>query len=522
MLSQGGISPPRLGRFFTPAPEVQVVDSQPGVGPSESLPEAPPASPPVRRALPSQIPDTARSDPENPRLQPIVRQWIATFLTRGRIGLAEAWYSYAQVKWNETDRLRMTEKANAKASWAILLEDKKNRTNHVLHLLHTLPDAIILALLRGALALKVLEDKDVRSIVSRAMSITADPCVYMNLLCGKDGRFLSSDDVQKLLQRMERYLVQDARPRQDQIDIDNSFRTWRPEPAKPQLRWLQSERAEPVIRQWIEVARETYCKNPTDSTTAFRMVPSEVGWATSGVARTDAHRRNDTTYLFGLIQSILHLHPAKGGYGFPTVSQYTLFRIWERNENLCKVSEIVGSLLAVSYWFLGGLNIYYPGTIKFTKDSLLGLAVKKRAVPPASDAQTWLYNTQACWSRLSDQDPDPMPEQTAHEWADKFFTAVGLGDREAERKRVEGEIAKAERACDARRGQDQELQDEIATLEERKAAAVSRQRAAQGSKRENLVNSAMETLSLASNWVSASNEAQQKWMDELRKGLPRP
>ena len=298
------------------------------------------------------------------------------------------------------------------------------------------------------------------------MGLTYDPSIYLNLLRGNDGRFLSSDDMGKLLDRMALYLRQDAQPRPDQTEIDNRFdSSWRPKPGN-QLRYRPSDRSQLVINQWIKLAREIYCTNPTDSTTASRLVPSEVGWATSAVDRCKAHAKNDTNSLFGLVQAILNLRPSQGGFSHPPPMQVVLFYLWKRDKGLCRVSEIVGSLLARSYWTLGGLNAYFAGGFPFSDED--AQAPSTKTGPPASNAQNWSHNAKLVWRRLTFEDDRPEPEKTAQDWLDKYFQALKLETLKDELKTARNAVKRTE--------EDRAIkQDEIDALASRQEAQNQRQ-----------------------------------------------
>ena len=132
-----------------------------------------------------------------------------------------------------------------------------NDTHHVLKLLHTIPDFIISALLRGNLTSQMAQDVNVRSYVVRHMALTKDPSIYMNLLHDQDGLFLSSNEVELLLAKMDRYLKVDPMPRQDQIKIDNQLSNWNDD---FKLRFRENDRSAKITRQWMDHTRKTIAR----------------------------------------------------------------------------------------------------------------------------------------------------------------------------------------------------------------------------------------------------------------------
>ena len=335
----------------------------------------PPPSPPPLRVWPSERPPPSRSDPRgsNPMRPPIVNHWVAVYNIEGRRGIQEEFYKFAQMRLDSLDSriLDGLTRSNERKSWELLLRDKEERTHLVATLLALLPDKVILALLQGELPIQCKEDPDVRRFVVKHMQPEETPGIYVNLLHNADFRWLSSQDVKALIARLERYLEVEPTglPRADQRAVDTRFGVWNSESKKSKVRWLQAGRAEGIIREWIETVMEIYCKNPTDTTTAFRMGPAEVGWAINIKARCKQHAINSsTTYIWALLNAICRESKSSGGFAFPKPMQLVLFPIWERDEMLCKVGEVVGSMLCSSYWYLGGLNCFHAGGMNWDQE----------------------------------------------------------------------------------------------------------------------------------------------------------
>ncbi|CAF9914696.1 MAG: hypothetical protein HETSPECPRED_002051 [Heterodermia speciosa] len=344
-----------------------------GTGASRMSP--PPPSPPPLREWPSERPSPSGSDPRgsNPMRNPIVNHWVAVFKAQGRRGLQEEFYKFAQKRLDRIHLRSAATRRNERFSWEILLKDKSDRTYLTASLLALLPDKVILALLQGELPIQCREDPDIRRFVVKHMQPQETPGIYVNLLHDVDFLWLTSQGVETLIARLERYLEVEptGQPRADQKAVDTQFDAWNPPERGLKLRWLQGEshRAEAVIREWIDVTREIYCLNPVDDARPFRMGPAEVGWSANVQARCRQHKINSsTTYIWGLLNAICRSSTNSGGFAFPNPMQLVLFPLWERDEMLCKVGEIVGSLLCSSYWYLGGLDCFHAGSFVWDEE----------------------------------------------------------------------------------------------------------------------------------------------------------
>ena len=423
-------APPTWGELMKPTEgEAEVQPS----GRSRIRPSTPPASPPPLGVYPSERPPPSRSDPtrSNPMRPPIVTHWMAVYEVEGRQGLQEEFYKFAQKR---LDSLDSKDQSNERSSWGLLLRDKEEGTHVVACLLALLPDKVILALLAGELPLQCQEDAEVRAFVDTHMQLKDTPGIYVNLLHNVDNRWLSSQDLEALIAKVERYLQVEPSglPRDDQTAIDTPFSKWAPGSKESKLRWLQGQdRPETVIREWINTVKEIYCKNPIDVTTAFRMGPAEVGWASNTKTRCRQHATNSsTTYLWGLLNAICR-SPGPSGFNFPVPMQLVLFPIWERDEMLCKVGEVVGSMLCSSYWYLGGLNCFHAGTIIWDPEG--GARAKDKLRPVSSTNFCWGNNARAVHDRLESIRPLVEEERKAKRLDDAFA--------ESEKSKVvEGEL----------------------------------------------------------------------------------
>ena len=395
VLSQDG-PPPSLGALTGSAAEGRAA-VQPSGGRRLFRRPMPSLSPPPPGKWPSEMQGSSRSKPtgQKPRRLPLIEEWLAAYEVEGRHGLEKSFYNWAQLclKDVESRNLDGWSKSNEKRSWGLLLKDKEQGAHIVACLLGLLPDKIILALLRGELPLKCKEDHEVRRFVFKFMQLDETPGIYVNLLDNHEYRWLSSQDIEALIAKLERYIEVEPSglPRADQTAVDIRHSNWTPGPNDSKIRWLQGQpggRPELIIQEWIDTVKQIYCQNPTDVTTAFRMGPAEVGWASNTKARCRQHWNNSsTTYLFGLLNAICRIS-RPSSFAFPEPMQLVLFPIRGRDEMMCRIGEVVGSMLCSSYWYLGGLNCFHAGTIVWHEED--GTRSEAELRPVSSKKLCWV------------------------------------------------------------------------------------------------------------------------------------
>lgn len=456
----------QLGRFLTPAPGEE---SEEEADVSRQAPErvaTPPPDPPPQRPVPSSIPQTG-TDPTQPTQPAIVKEWEAIFHIDGRKGLQQAFYAFAKAELGDASRQEKWRTSNSSASWNYLLRDEKEGTNHVLSLLHTLPDFMILTLLRGELAYRIEKDTTVAKYVRDHMSLANWPGIYLNILHDHGGRWLSSQRMSKVLDILDQYVDGDGSgiPTAMQIQIDQRISPWKR--VENRLRWLTSDRASTILKDWIQNARETYCSNVADLTEPFISCPTEVGWATDVKDRCKAHLRNTgTTYTFGLLHAVLR-QPPPSGPGFPPPLQVLLFPVWKRDESLCRVAEIVGALLCHSYWYLGGLNPFFAGGFRWEADVTTGI---QKVIPPASTQSVWANSARIFWSRREFDKPIIEEIQKRRDWSDVIYDATRIEELTAELEAVRkdkrekwGQVNAVNKEIDELKAEHKQLQDKLDT-----------------------------------------------------------
>ncbi|KAL8793674.1 MAG: hypothetical protein Q9195_003723 [Heterodermia aff. obscurata] len=421
---------------------------------------SPPASPPPLSVWPSEETEeerSRRSDPTNqkPLRHPILLHWIVVYDALGRMALQESFYDFARRAYDGSFARSLRSPitlGKSRTSFELLLRDEKEKTNHVASLLAMLPDKIIMALLRGELPGQYKEDKEVRDFVDKHMEPRELPGIYVNLLSNDDGHWLSSQDMETLIEKVERYIDVDpsGKPRPDQVAVDKRHSNWTPAPNESKLRWLPSSRenrAETIIREWIGQVKILYCTNPVDPTAAFRIGPSEVGWASNSKVRCKQHMNNSsTTYIFGLLNAICRT-PKPIGFSFPEPKQFVLFPIWERNEMLCKVGEVVGSLLCSSYWFLGGLNCVQAGGMTWDEED--GTKEISKLRPISSENLRWSDNVVLANERLRSIRPIQEEEAKAQRVDDLRAITERIKAAEAELEDVNLKLKDARDKCES-------------------------------------------------------------------------
>ena len=500
------------GRFLTPAPGEESEDEA-DVRQAPERVSTPPPDPPLQRPVPSSIPPAA-TDPRQPRQPAVVQEWEAIFHIDGRRGLQQAFYAYARAQLNDANKHEKWRLSNSKASWNYLLQDEKEGTNHVLTLLHTLPDFIILTLLRGELAYQRKKDAKVAKFVMDHMSLNNWPGIYINILHGHDGRWLSSKEMSTVLDTLDDYVDGDATgsPTALQKQIDQRISSWKRVGKK--VRWLTSERAPTVLKDWIGNARETYCSNVADQTEPFISCPTEVGWAANVQGRCKAHMKNTgTTYIFGLLHAVLRSPPPHGP-AFPSPLQVLLFPLWERNEVLCRVAEIVGSLLCHSYWYLGGFNSFFAGGFKWDADSS-GL---KDVTPPGSTKSNWTNSARIFWSRLEFDKPLIEEIQKRRDWDDAIYDATRIPELTAELEAVKKEKREKESEANAVRKACDKLEADNEKLQEKLDSSLN----VSSTQRDREIEESLKDLSLVQEKLDNFNASSKQWFKHYNINVRKP
>ena len=331
--------------------------------PTNHIPLAP--APEVPPPIEHFSPDAHPTDPFRTQHQ---RQMMDAFIAHQRWGLRGYILEEARRKWTTIG------KGSKTSSWYAIIEDEEvDNTYYTFNLLMQLPDCIIKSLIRNTLAFDYANDREVQEFVNRRMG-THPPYagIYVNIPTRSPppfsgvpgtGEFLSSEEAERLIQRVERYIANRPADHTENSKVDCHFKPLKsaPEPGK---RKFLAENPNPRWQEWLKEFRSIYCNNvpASERSTRFQRCPMEVGWSQNIFKRLKDHLNNDsTTAIFGVVNAM-----TRHGFGFPEVWQLALFPVWERDPKLARVAEVVGSILCSSYWCYGGLNISEAGYSNIT------------------------------------------------------------------------------------------------------------------------------------------------------------
>ena len=124
-------------------------------------------------------------------------------------------------------------------------------------------------------------------------------------------------------------------------------------------RWGKDETSKIIAKDWIIRVKEMYLQGLPDADLdePFTRCLAQCGWGNNITLRAEAHPTNvDTTDLFAPYNALTRK------LGFDAPLRLTLFPIWKKQADLCRVAEIVGHILCSTFWFEGGLNASWAGS----------------------------------------------------------------------------------------------------------------------------------------------------------------
>ena len=395
-------------------------------------------SPPIPKPLTPIEHFHPDAHPEDPFRTQHQRRMMDAFIAHRRWGLRGEIVEEARRRWNSLGN------GSKKNSWYAIIEDEEdNDTCYTFQLLMQLPDCIIKSLIRNTLAYDYAKDKDVREFVNRHMK-THNPYagIYVNIptrapppgslaFSGTTGgsEFLSSDEVERLIERVERYVANKPADHAENTKVDYSFKAPKtvPEPSK---RRFSPEN--PRWQEWLNELRGIYCRNvpTTERSTPFRRCPMEVGWSQNIPKRLKDHIENSsTTAIFGVVNAMTRQPTTQDGFGFPEPWQLALFAVWKRDAQLARVAEVVGSILCSSYWCYGGLNMTEAGYSTITDRT------------PDFEDILWEESIREAWKRIQEYG---MADEEKLFWLDRQRMAEAMEGKPQAEANVRA--AKAEHA----------------------------------------------------------------------------
>ena len=366
------------------------------------------------------------------------RRMMDAFIAHRRWGLRGEILEEARRRWNSTG------KGNVTNSWYAIIEDEEDdKTCYTFQLLMQLPGCIIKSLIQNTLAYDYTKDKDVREFVNRHMKVhTPYAGIYVNIptrapppgslaFSGMtwQGDFLSCEEVERLIERIERYIANKPADHAENARVDYYFRSLKSviEPGKRKF-----SPGNPRWQEWLHELRSIYCRNvPTsERSTNFRRCPMEVGWSQNIPKRLKDHIENtSTTAIFGVVNAMTRQPTTQEGFGFPEPWQLALFPVWKRDPKLARVAEVVGSILCSSYWCYGGLNMTEAGYSNITDRT------------PNFDDTLWEESIREAMKRI---DEYGMAGEERQFWidGDRMHEAM----KELPQSEIDAETAKAESA----------------------------------------------------------------------------
>ena len=436
---------------------------------SQRSQSSPDGAKPQPRPLPSTIAtgtNPSSVDPEEPMQTEWQHQMMDAFDHDGYYGLAFKMYSFAST---QPDRQKPT------SSWATILEDRDSKRLYLLLLLTTLPEFIIRSLIRNTLPYDYYHDKELRSYVDKYMTPGEFPGIYANIpTIGADtssyaiarqyenqGRWMTKNQVESMVARIESYLDFVPHFNQDVQDIDAYFPTSDPSTlnraqSHSKRRYAPTLASRTKIKQWIRAIKRHFCTglDASHADVPFKRCPMEIGWSYNVDQRLGQYKNNaNTTYIYGVV-NVLTRQPRPVGLGFPVPAQWSIFRIWEKDVTLVKVAEITASLLCSSYWTQGGLNCIEAGGMSlegvpddlpsWTTAMLFTLDQQSRLNILLSESLEWKRRSERTKAALSlpvmkKKYEDLRPKEV--EAKDKFLESKArMGQVETELKAVRKEV----------------------------------------------------------------------------------
>ncbi|KAI4132125.1 MAG: hypothetical protein LQ338_000879 [Usnochroma carphineum] len=288
---------------------------------------------------------------------------INALLSHGPVGLANVLYDEAEK--DRTDR-------GSNDSNEIIVHDRDDKTFHVVQLLYTLPEDVTISLIQGTLPHDLQWNQKIKEFYDRFMHPGDHPGIYMNTLSNPgektllpgnrddEGKWLSPSQTASLCDAYQAY-VDDTNPFLNDL-IDKQFNR------KPGIReWGNTDEQKKKVKDFIKYMRKFYCEgiDPQQVNELHRRCPSEVGWAANVAQQVQQHKDNgSTTYCFGFVNAFTRLPKSHGGHAFAEPKSTLLFPIWNKDDTLARVAEILGCLLTGSYIWYGGYNIINAGGFK--------------------------------------------------------------------------------------------------------------------------------------------------------------
>ena len=261
-------------------------------------------------------------------------------------------------------------------SWQLIIGDFEKQTGWVYLLLHLLPPAVIRSVIRNTLPYDKIHDPEVNDFFNDYMVVRAqNPCagVYIQWVANtagvnedpavmaKNGKFLTSRQVEQMLDCVDGYLVNGPSSERANIAIDRAFNPGFPATTPNQRGKSITGDTLKKVQDWMKIMRRQYCDgiDTSKADEQFLRTPMEVGWSQNVPSRIKDHdQAGSTTVLLYLVRAI-----AKKVFPLTIKSHALLFPIPYDGEFslLYSTAEVLASILLSSYHFHGGLNAAFAG-----------------------------------------------------------------------------------------------------------------------------------------------------------------
>lgn len=324
-----------------------------------------PAIIPLPLPLPA-LPDTPDPPlvfhPNEPVQTEVQRDMLEALELGGHSGLA--WYFYQGGNGRR-------ERADAKelGSWKLIDSDLREKRYHVYLQIISLPICIHRSLIKITLSYDIEHDEEVREFHRLHMGLCSEMGIYYNQPKRKSAMgegFLTVTEAAMLLIAVERYLSFDPRSNAAARNFDmhlsppGSIHTWN----DTKRRWIkhESDHIRTVLRAWASTTAENATDAMNDDDLAHipqRRTPMEIGWSDNMLKRAEQNENSQNTkYLFGYFNTwSRHILER-----FEKPSQGCIFRIWENDQYLAQVSEVLATLECSAHYTEGGFNPTAAGT----------------------------------------------------------------------------------------------------------------------------------------------------------------
>ncbi|KAL8761583.1 MAG: hypothetical protein Q9184_002291 [Pyrenodesmia sp. 2 TL-2023] len=303
--------------------------------------------------------------------------------------------------------------------------DRDNEAFQVVSLLNTLPPDVTISLIQGTLAYDLLRNESTKDFYDQFMQPDDHPGIFMRILARSDaslldtgdddrGLWLSSAQVERILDAFEAYLLNISMGN----DIDLNYTQ-----EVALLEWTDTPEKKEQAKEWCESMRLIYCDTvkAMKHSDLHRRCPTEVAFSESLTApASNPGQAAPITHISSFLNIFALFSKSHGGFEFGAPSTALLFPIWEKDDQLARIAEILGSRLTGSEIRFGGYNAANAGDLTITlhqhdstfpnaantsweraTDNMYG-RIEYTGAPEASEAKALAYHRQWEAKKLED------------------------------------------------------------------------------------------------------------------------